>query len=695
MSAVSLEKRGNIAIVWVDNPPVNAISHAVRVGLIENVQAADRDESVAAIVLACKGRTFMAGADISEFGKPMKEPWLPLVVGVLEATSKPLVAAIHGTAFGGGLEVALGCNYRVAAPSAKVGLPEAKIGILPGAGGTQRLPRLAGVQAALDAIVSGDPIPAPAAYQAGVIDQIVDGDLADGAVAYAADLAENGTALKRVRDVTIDAASLPDGFFDDYRKSIARKTRGYFNRERCIQAVEAAVNLPFDEGLDRERALFTECATHPQARALQHVFFAEREAAKIPSLPKDTALREIKSVGVIGAGTMGGGIAMNFLNAGIPVTILEISEDALERGLGTIRKNYETSAKRGRMTEGQVDERMGLLTPTTDYAGLAGADLIIEAVFEKMEIKLEVFKNLDAVAKPGAILATNTSYLNIDEIAAATGRPEDVLGMHFFSPANVMRLLEIVRAEKTAPEVLATVLRLSRAIRKVGVVAGVCHGFIGNRMLEGYGREAGLLILEGAAPAQVDKAIYDFGYPMGPFAMMDLAGMDIGYMLRQSFGAERFDPHAYRVANRLVEMGRKGQKTGAGIYRYEPGNRAPIPDPEVDTIIAEEAEKAGIARRTITDEEIVERCVYPLINEGARILEEGIAYRAGDIDIVYIYGYGFPPYRGGPMHYGDHVGLANVREAILKHADRVGPRWWQPAPLLTRLADEGKGFGEF
>lgn len=693
MSVVMLERQDEIAIVWIDNPPVNALGQAVRAGIIDKVNEALADDEVKAIILACKGRTFIAGADITEFGKPPLSPGLHEVLGVLENAAKPVIAAIHGTAFGGGLETAMACHYRIAHASARVGQPEVKLGLIPGAGGTQRLPRLAGVKVALDMIVSGNPIGAKAAADAGIIDGVAGDDLAADAMRFAREVVDSDMPLRKARDQEADMSGLPETFFDDYRKGIARKSRGYFAPEKNIQAVEAAVNLPFDEGIKRERELFMECMENPQSAALQHVFFAERQAGKVPGIPKEMQPRPLNSIGIIGAGTMGGGISMNFLNAGIPVTILEMNDEALDRGFALIRKNYEISAKRGRISDEDVEARMGLLSRTTDYADLGDADLIIEAVFENMDVKKEVFKKLDAAAKPGAILATNTSYLNVDEIAAQTGRPEDVLGLHFFSPANVMRLLEIVRAEKTAPEVLLTCVKMAKMIRKVGVVAGVCHGFIGNRMLEGYGREAGLLVLEGASPQQVDKAMFDFGMPMGPLAMGDMAGLDIGYMLRSAFPADRFHPHAYNVGNRLVEMDRKGQKTGAGWYKYEEGSRAPVPDPAVDAIILEEAEKAGIERRSdITAEEIVQRCLYPLINEGALILEEGIALRPGDIDIVYIYGYGFPPYRGGPMHYADQVGLENIRDALLKFQEQGGERWWKPAPLLERLAGEGKGF---
>lgn len=694
MSVGSLERQGDVAIIWIDSPPVNALGHAVRVAILDGLKEAIADDDIKAIVLACKGRTFFAGADITEFGKPPMEPMLPDVLSSLETSIKPVVAAIHGTAFGGGLETAMCCNYRVANASAKVGQPEVKLGIIPGAGGTQRLPRLAGVKMALDMIVSGDPVDARAAEEAGILDGITGDDLVGDAVLFAREVVNSNHPLRRVRKIGVDTSGLPDDFFDQYRKTIARKARGYFAPERCIQAVEASIALPFDEGMAKERDLFMECMASPQAAALRHVFFSERQVGKVPGIPEGTTPRDIRRVGIIGAGTMGGGIAMNFANAGIPVNMLELNQEALDRGLGVIRSNYERTAAKGRITQEDVEARMALLQPTTDYAALADADLIIEAVFENMDVKKEVFGALDKVAKPGAILATNTSYLNIDEIAAATSRPEDVLGLHFFSPANVMRLLEIVNAGKTAPDALLTVTKMAKIIRKVGVVAGVCHGFIGNRMLEGYGREAGLLALEGAKLQDIDKAAFDFGMPMGPLAMGDMAGLDIGYMLRAQFPADRFHPHAYNVGNRLVEMERKGQKTGAGWYNYEPGNRTPVPAPEVEAIIAEEAKKAGIQQREISAEEIVQRLIYPLINEGALILEEGIALRPGDIDIVYIYGYGFPPYRGGPMHYADEIGLGKIRDTIMEFQGRYGERWWTPAPLLIKLADEGKGFSD-
>jgi 3-hydroxyacyl-CoA dehydrogenase len=695
MSVVSRQDQNGIAIVSVDNPPVNALSQAVRAGILDHVEAAAADNAISAILVICAGRTFIAGADITEFGKPPLDPWLPEVVNRIEAVAKPLVAAIHGTALGGGLEIALGCHYRVAAGSARVGTPEVNLGLLPGAGGTQRLPRLTSLKIALDMVVGGKPMAARKAHDAGIIDEIIDGDLLEGALLYCQNLVREGKGPRPTSANAVHAGADPQSVFREYRKKMARRTRGYFAPERCVQAIEASLIGDFEAGLKMERRLFAECMNSPHSKALQHAFFAERAAAKIPGVPKDISIRDIASVGIIGAGTMGGGIAMNFLNAGIPVTLLEVSRENLDRGIAVMRKNYEITASKGRMTMDQVEACMGLITPTTSYDDLGQADLIIEAVFEQMEIKKEVFSKLDTVAKAGAILATNTSYLNVDEIAAATSRPGDVLGMHFFSPANIMRLLEVVRTENTAPEVLASVMKLIKRIKKVGVLSGVCHGFIGNRMFEGYVREALLLLLEGASPRAVDKAIYDFGMPMGPISVIDLAGIDIGYMIRKALPADRFDPHAYRVPNRLVEMGRKGQKTGAGFYNYESGNRAPIDEPLVDGIINEEAAAAGIKRRQISNEEIVARCIYPLINEGARILEEGIAARASDIDVVWMNGYGFPPYRGGPMHYADNIGLGAVLKTIEGFKKQYGDRWWAPAALLVKLASDGQTFGEW
>lgn len=686
----SIEKRGSIGIIWIDNPPVNAISHAVREGLIAAVENAASDDEIDALVLACRGRTFMAGADISEFASGPKKPSLGEVVDALSESPKLLVAAIFGTAFGGGLEVALACNYRIALPSAKIGLPEVKLGILPGAQGTQRLPRLTGVDFALKMITSGNPVSARDALGAGAIDRVEDGDIVSAAVAYAEELVANKAPLRKTHEMTLDGAKYNDDYFAAFRKSIARRTRGMNGPERCVQAVEAAVRLPFAEGVKRERELIGDAFVDPQSKALQHVFFAEREAAKIPGLEKGLELKTIQSVGMIGAGTMGGGIAMNFVNAGIPVTFLEMNDEALEKGLGTIRKNYEATARKGRMTDAQVEERMGLLSGTTNYSDLADADLVIEAVFENMEIKKKVFSSLSEVVRPDTILASNTSYLNIDEIATVVSNPERMLGMHFFSPANVMRMLEIVRAEKTDPKVLATVLKLSKTINKVGAVAGVCHGFIGNRMLSGYAHEANMLVLEGASPEQVDRVLFDFGMPMGVIAMGDMAGLDIGYRLREQLDESEYDVRAVYVYDRLVEMGRLGQKTGAGVYDYEPGNRMPIPSPITAELIAEAAKKFDIEQREISDEEIIERCFYSLFNIGCDVLHEGMAYRASDIDIVYINGYGFPAWRGGPMYWAENaVGLEKVLNRMREFAELHGAKYWTPSPLLEKLVADG------
>jgi len=692
MMVVSTKIFGDIAVITVNNPPVNALSLAVREGLVREMTALADNEAVKAIVVACDGRTFIAGADIREFGSPPKAPHLPNVVDQIEAMEKPVIAAIHGTALGGGLEVALSCHYRVAAPSAKIGLPEVKLGILPGAGGTQRLPRIAGPANALDAIISGRHVPAKEAAAWGVIDKITDGGLLEAATAFAQSKIADGP--RRTGEMKIDASQFDAVFFDGFRKKVAKQTRGYFAPERCIRCVEAAVALPLHEGLKRERELFGECMANPQSKALQHVFFAQRQVSRIPGINKETPRREIKRVGIIGAGTMGGGIAMNFVGAGIPVTMLEVEENALERGLKVVRGNYERSMKRGKLSEADLEARMSLFAGTLDYNDLSDCDLIIEAAFEKMEIKKQIFAKLDEVAKSGAILASNTSYLNIDEIAAATNRAEDVLGLHFFSPANVMPLLEIVRAEKTAPDVLATCMGMTKTIRKIGVVAGVCHGFIGNRMLSPYGREAYLNVIEGNSPAEVDAALYDFGMPMGVLTMSDMAGLDIGYMSRQGMGRENYETRAYDWVDRVVETGRKGLKNGAGIYDYDEGSRVPKPSAEVKKIIEEESAKLGIERIKKPADVIVERSLMALINEGAKILGEGHAYRASDIDIVYINGYGFPAYRGGPMYYADSLGLKAVYDKICEF-QAEDPRWWQPAPLLEQLVKDGKTFADY
>ncbi len=687
--SVDLGTRGRVVVLTVDNPPVNALSQHVRKGLHDGIKQAIADGAVQAIVIVCSGRTFIAGADITEFGKPPTEPSLHSVLDMIEGSPKPVVSAIHGTALGGGLEVTLACHYRVGVKSARFGLPEVKLGLLPGAGGTQRLPRVVGPQKALQMIVSGDPIGADEALRVGLIDEIVDGDdLTAAGVAFAERILSERRPLRKIRD--LDAKIAPargkPEIFAEFRKSVARQTRGFRAPENCIKAVEAAVNLPFAEGIKRERELFVELLSSPESKAQRYFFFAEREAAKIPDVPADTPAKDIKKAAVIGAGTMGGGIAMNFANAGIPVTVVEVAPEALERGLGLVRKNYEATASRGRLTPADVDKRMGLITGTTDFKAVADADIVIEAVFEEMPIKKEVFAKLDAICKPDAVLATNTSTLDVDEIASATKRPESVVGTHFFSPANVMRLLENVRGKKSSKTTIATAMSVGRRIGKVPVLVGVCYGFVGNRMLHQRGLQAEKLILEGAAPHQVDRVLTDFGFPMGPFAMGDLAGLDVGWRIRKGRGVKA------PVADRICELGRFGQKTGAGYFKYEKGDRTPIPDPEVEKIIVDVATSMGITRRPIGDDEILQRLLYPMVNEGAQILEEKIAIRASDIDVIWVYGYGWPVYRGGPMFWADSIGLKTLRDRLLGFKKQSGDAFWTPAPLLDRLANEGKGF---
>lgn len=692
---VSYELVDNIAVISVNNPPVNALSQAVREGILDAVTTAQGDASEA-IILHCEGRTFIAGADIKEFGKPPQKPGLPSILSAIENSSKPVIAAIHGTALGGGFEVALACHYRCAIASAKVGLPEVKLGLLPGAGGTQRVPRIAGVKAALDMITSGNPVAAPKAKDMGLVDEIIaSDDLKAGAIEYGKGLVESGAPLKRIRDITIDPATVEPGFFDAARKRLARRARGQIAQDKIVSCLEAAVNLPMDEGLQRERELFRELVTSPESAAMRHIFFAERLAAKIKDLSRDTPRREVNKVAIIGGGTMGGGIAMCFANVGIPVLMLEIDDEALQRGMGIIEKNYKITLQKGKMTEDQMGQRIALITGTTDYADLGDVDMVIEAVFENLELKKEIFAKLDAVCKPGAILATNTSYQDVDAIAAATSRPQDVLGMHFFSPANVMKLLEVVRGEKTADDVLATTMAIGKRINKVCALSGVCYGFIGNRMLGGYGREAQMLLMDGCTPSQVDSALEKFGMAMGPLAMGDLAGLDVGYKARQGRTDLPDDPKLYRIGTLLVEMGRYGQKTGSGFYQYDAETRARVADPEVEAMIKAEAAKIGVEQRDISDEEILQRCFYPLINEGARILKEGIAQRPSDIDVVYVFGYAFPVAKGGPMYYADQIGLKQVYDKICEFRDRDGEQYWQPAPLLKQLAEAGKTFAEW
>jgi 3-hydroxyacyl-CoA dehydrogenase len=692
---VSYELIDNIGVISVRNPPVNALAQGVREGILNAVTAAQGDASEA-IVLRCEGRTFIAGADITEFGKPPREPSLPAVLTAIENSSKPVIAAIHGTALGGGFEVALACHYRCAIASAKVGLPEVKLGLLPGAGGTQRVPRLAGVKAALDMITSGNPVAAAKASDMGLVDEIINNeDLQAGAIDYAKGLVESGAPLKRVRDIKIDAETVEPGFFDAARERLARRARGQIAQDKIVSCIEAAVDLPMDAGLERERELFRELASSPESAAMRHIFFAERLAAKIKDLPKDTPLRDIKKLAVIGGGTMGGGIAMCFANVGIEVLMLEIDDEGLQRGMEIIKKNYKISHKKGKLTEAQMQSCIGLISGTTDYNDLGEADLVIEAVFENLQLKKEIFAKLDSVCKPGAILATNTSYQDVDAIAGATSRPEDVLGMHFFSPANVMKLLEVVRGDKTADDVLATTMKIGKRINKVCAMSRVCYGFIGNRMLGGYGREAQMLLMDGCTPAQVDSALEGFGMAMGPLAMGDLAGLDVGYKARQGRTDLPDDPKLYRMATVLVEMGRHGQKTGSGFYKYDPETRRRMDDPEVEAMIKNEAAKIGVEQRDISAGEILARCLYPLINKGARILEEGIAQRPSDIDVVYVFGYAFPVAKGGPMYYADQIGLKNVYDKICEFRDLYGEQYWKPAPLLQQLAEAGKTFAQW
>ncbi|RZT91413.1 3-hydroxyacyl-CoA dehydrogenase NAD-binding domain-containing protein [Rivibacter subsaxonicus] len=696
MSA-SIEVRGNVALITMSNPPVNGLSLAVRQGVAAAIDQAMADPAVEAVVLTGAGKAFSGGADIREFGSPkaVAEPNLLSLISLIEGASKPVVAAVHSVCMGGGLELALGCHYRVAAPGTQVALPEVKLGLVPGAGGTQRLPRVIGVENALNMIVSGEPvksemlamIPGQTLFQ-----QIIDGDLIEGAIAYAKEVAAK-RPLPKVRDAK---ASHPeaDAYFQFARNTVKAMAKNFPAPAKCVDCVEASVSKRFDEGMVYEREVFTALMFTPECKALRHAFFGERAASKIPDVPEDTPKREIAKVGVIGAGTMGGGIAMNFLNAGVPVVMLEMKQEALDRGIGVIRKNYESQVKRGKLKADKYEGRMALLSTTLSYDDLKDADLIIEAVFEEMGVKEKVFNALDAVAKPGAILASNTSTLDVDKIASFTKRPQDVVGMHFFSPANVMKLLEVVRGKATAKDVLATVMGVAKKIRKTAVVSGVCDGFIGNRMIEQYSRQAGFLLEEGCTPAQVDKAVEKFGFAMGPFRMGDLAGNDIGWAIRKRRYVDKPGLRYSKTADLLCEMGRYGQKTGAGWYDYQAGKRDAIPSAVVVKMIEDHRKELGITPRKISDEEIVHRLVYALVNEGAHILEEGIASKASDIDMVYLTGYGFPLWRGGPMNYADQKGLFNVVQAMKRFGQNPldDAKFWQPAPLLAKLAAEGKSF---
>jgi 3-hydroxyacyl-CoA dehydrogenase len=690
--SVSYDVRDGVAVLISNNPPVNAMSYHVRQGLVDGLEMAQGDDDVQAIVIHCEGRTFFPGMDITEFANP-NVPDAPTTTGViekLESASKPVVAAIHGTALGGGLETALGCHYRVAAPSAKLGLREVKLGIIPGAGGTVRLPRVMGVQKALEMMTSGNPISAKQALAGGLVDELVEGDLLTGAIEFAKKVVTENKPLAKIRDLEekLEGARENPATFNEFRKSIARRTRGFKAPEAIIRSVEAAVRLPFDEAIRNERELFVECQNSPEAKAQQYFFFAERQAKKVRDVPKDTSTREIKNVGVIGAGTMGGGISMNFLNRGIPVTLLEATQEALDRGLGIIEKNYASTAKKGRITEEDAKQRMSLLTGSLDYQALSAVDLVIEAVFEDMDLKKSVFERIDGICKPGCVLASDTSYLNVNEIAAVTSRPEDVIGLHFFSPANVMRLMEIVRGDQTSKEVIATCMKLGTDIGKVAVVVGVCRGFVGNRILSARMRQSDDLLLKHAMPKEIDQIVFDFGFPMGPFAMRDLAGLDIGWL-----GDDTPDKDT-NIRHQLCTRGRRGQKTGGGFYDYQEGSRTPVPNAEVEQLIEEVSKSAGITREKIPQDDMLKRMIYAMVNEAAKILEEGIAQRAAAIDVIWVYGYGWPTYRGGLTYYADQIGLTSIVEDLERFSKEYDPEL-EPAPLLRELAQEGKSFREY
>jgi 3-hydroxyacyl-CoA dehydrogenase len=694
MSGAQYQVSGTVAVITLDNPPVNGLGHELRSGIVSGLERARTDRNIKAVVLIGAGKSFSAGADIREFNTPKAsaEPTLHTVIRTIEDSIKPVTAAVSGACMGGGLELALGCHYRVAVPGAQIALPEVKLGILPGAGGTQRLPRVIGVEAALNMIVSGEPVPSEQFKGTSLFDDMIQGDLLQGAVAFAQKIVAENRPLKRVRDIKI-AYPNAEAFFSFARTSVQAAAKNFPAPLKCVEAVAASVAKPFDEGLRIERELFNFLVQTTESKALRHSFFAERAASKIPDVPDDTPTRKIEKVAVIGAGTMGGGITMNFLNAGIPVTMLEMKQEPLDKGRATIRKNYENSMKKGRLTAEKLESRMSLLKPTLSYDDVRDADLIIEAVFEEMGVKEGVFKKLDEVAKSGAILASNTSTLDLNKIASFTKRPQDVIGMHFFSPANVMRLLEVVRGAKTGKDVLASVMKLAKTIKKTAVVSGVTDGFIGNRMVEHYSRQAMFLVEEGALPWHVDRALEKWGMAMGPFRMGDLAGNDIGWAIRKRRAKERPDIAYSGIADRICELGRFGQKTGSGWYKYEAGKRDAIPDPVVENLIVNYRKEKGVTPRKITEEEIIERCIYALVNEGARILEEGIASRASDIDVVYLTGYGFPLFRGGPMFYADTVGLYNVVRAMKRFAaDPRDAKFWQPAALLEKLAQNGKTF---
>jgi 3-hydroxyacyl-CoA dehydrogenase len=693
MAFADYTSQGAVAVITLKNPPVNALGLGLRKAIADGVERAANDASIRAIVIVGSGNAFCGGADVSEFGRPVMaaSPSLWDLFALIENSPKPVVAAINGLALGGGLELALACHYRVAAAAAQIGLPEVKLGLLPGAGGTQRLPRLVGVERALNMILSGNPVRPRELAGTQLLDSTTDGDVAVAAIAFAERAVAEKMPLKKARDVTISASSA-EALLQFSRGAVAPAAKNYPAPLKCIDAVEAAVFKPFDEGMKIEQSIFMELMNTTESKALRHAFFATRAAAKIPDVPGSTPLRAIKSVAVIGAGTMGGGIAMNFANAGIPVTVLETSQAALDKGLGTVRKNYENTLKKGRLSQEEFDKRLKRITGTLSYEDLRSADLVIEAVFEDMQVKKQVFERLDKVAKSGAILASNTSTLDVNKIADFTQRPQDVIGLHFFSPANVSKLLEIVRGAKSAKDVVATSMAVSKQIKKVGVISGVCDGFIGNRMMNAYFRQMELLLDVGALPGQIDQALEKFGFAMGPFRVSDLAGNDILWYIRKRQYVEYPDRVFSKTPDRICELGRFGQKTGAGWYDYKAGERTALPSDLVNSIVLEESAKLGIVRRRISDEEIVQRALYSLINEGARILEEGIALRASDIDVVYLTGYGFPDFRGGPLFYADTVGLPNILRTMREFAKGYQPDGWEPAPLLAKLAAEGKSF---
>ena len=689
--SVTLHKCDEIALISINNPPVNAISQEVRAGLLDTITLAIADAAVRAIVIRCEGKTFIAGADVREFNRPPMLPHLGDVIRAIEDSPKPIIAAIHGTALGGGFEVTLGCHFRITTSTAKIGLPEVTLGLLPGAGGTQRLPRLIGVRAALDLITSGKSIDAQKALALGATDEIAGGELVESAVAFAKSILLEGRAIRRTKALTVKPESSIS--FDDISAEMAKRYRGLNAPLECVKAIRGCVELPFEDGLKHERELFLALKTSSQARALRHAFFGEREVAKIPGLPVDTPIREIRTAAVIGAGTMGSGIAMCFANVGIPVTLLDVQQDVLDRGMATIRKNYAATAAKGSLSATEMERRLSHIAASLDFDEIRSADLIIEAVFEDMDIKKSTFEKIDGIAKTGAILATNTSYLDVGKIASFTSRPQDVVGMHFFSPANVMRLLENVRTPNTAPEVLASVMQIGKRLGKVAVLVGGADGFVGNRMLAQRSREVLFLLEEGALPQQVDKVLYDFGFAMGPFAVSDLAGLDIGWRNRKSRAHLRKPGvRDCNLLDKVCELGRFGQKTNAGWYRYDTGSRMPLPDPLIERLIVDHSKEHGIVRRQISDAEILERCLYSMINEAANILQEGVAARAIDVDMVWLHGYGFPRYRGGPLFYADELGVKNVFDAILKYRDQFGPDFWTPAPLLEEMASSGKPF---